>query len=367
MKRLGYYAKDKNNNLFQFEWGADDGNQTNEDFFIIRNGEKRKSIATDYEILEIGFFTADTKVEEKFDRVLYNIILVHVARTWERIRVTQEHQEMPCDNICSADEVMPWIADNIYEGKIIQGFINGDEDDYWLNNTKEGMSDLFIEAEAERFINKNYLGIQTEEEKELEKIANAIPYKPYDEKEKINPADIIGVSPIEFVVDGANFDEIEDAFIYYEKLKFDSNFEDLEVEVFKRVWVSLSDEAIERDDRCEGAVECNVVKIDFHNNCYERGSIGYELWEWLKEVTANQNENKYAFEILFDDVISVGKFGIMNERYNVSMDTVINDLIDIDHMEIGGRGFIEYDDNVAKQNNETILRLMERYRSAKLV
>jgi len=108
------------------------------------------------------------------------------------------------------------------------------------------------------------------------------------------------------------------------------------------------------------------VKIDFHNNCYERGSIGYELWEWLKEVTANQNENKYAFEILFEDVISVGR-DIMNERYNVSMDTIINDIIDIDHMELGGRGFIEYDDNVAKQNNETILRLMERYRSAKLV
>jgi hypothetical protein len=49
MNRLGYYAKDKDNNLFQFEWFADDS--------LVIDG--RIVSKEDYEILEIGFFTAD--------------------------------------------------------------------------------------------------------------------------------------------------------------------------------------------------------------------------------------------------------------------------------------------------------------------
>ena len=52
MVRLGYYAKNKiTNDLFQFEWDADDT------FYIFKDGEKQVAFADDYEILEIGFFT----------------------------------------------------------------------------------------------------------------------------------------------------------------------------------------------------------------------------------------------------------------------------------------------------------------------
>ena len=52
---LGYYAKDSSNNLLQFEWGEDDT------FYIFHtNGEKVIANADDYEILEIGFTTADS-------------------------------------------------------------------------------------------------------------------------------------------------------------------------------------------------------------------------------------------------------------------------------------------------------------------
>jgi hypothetical protein len=52
MNSLGYYAKDKNKDLFQFEWFFDV-------FYILKNGERISANADDYEILEIGFFTAD--------------------------------------------------------------------------------------------------------------------------------------------------------------------------------------------------------------------------------------------------------------------------------------------------------------------
>ena len=366
MKRLGYYAKDKNNNLFQFEWGADDGSQTNEDFFIIRNGEKRKSIATDYEILEIGFFTADSPSDDQlkpFDRQIYNIILVHVARTWERIRVTQKHKEMPLDNIESADDAIPYIADIIYEGKIIQGFLNGNEDDYWENNTKEGMSDSFIEAEAERFINKNYLGIE---------VYDTIPYSPIYEAEDLDPKDIIGVSPIEYVVNGCNFEELSEAWFYWVQLK-EKDRVDGDIEVFARVWVSLSDEAIERQERPEGSVECNVTKIDFVNNDRSKDSIAFELWEWIKD-TVSPTTDLLPFELSWNDAVKFNdsdefkdQAEIKHPKYNVTFAEIMNDIIDIDQVEIGGRGFIEFNENVAKQNVEWVLSMMDKYRDAKLV
>jgi hypothetical protein len=50
MKRLGYYAKSKaTGHLYQFEW-------TQDDKLLIDNVEVDPS---QYEILEIGFFTAD--------------------------------------------------------------------------------------------------------------------------------------------------------------------------------------------------------------------------------------------------------------------------------------------------------------------
>ncbi len=88
---------------------------------------------------------------------IYNIILVHTARTWERMRLTQPYQEMPFDNIASTDEIEE-IASTIYDNDIIQGFLTDEiKDDYWINNTVEGMSDIYIEAEAERIINDEIL------------------------------------------------------------------------------------------------------------------------------------------------------------------------------------------------------------------
>ena len=53
MEGLGYYAKNKDNDLFQFEWSELD------DFFIKVGDDMILSDPNDYEILEIGYFTAD--------------------------------------------------------------------------------------------------------------------------------------------------------------------------------------------------------------------------------------------------------------------------------------------------------------------
>lgn len=94
------------------------------------------------------------------DREVYDIILIHTARTWERVRLHQPHEEMPIDNIGSTD-VICQIADEIYNNPVIQLFVNGNEetkrDDFWIKNTEQGMSDWFIEAQAELIINKHYL------------------------------------------------------------------------------------------------------------------------------------------------------------------------------------------------------------------
>lgn len=94
------------------------------------------------------------------NRDIYNIILIHTARTWERIRITQPHQEMPFDNIGSTEQIEN-IASTIYNGDIIQGFLNAPDDlskdRWWIDNVDEGMSDVYIENEVERIINNVYL------------------------------------------------------------------------------------------------------------------------------------------------------------------------------------------------------------------
>jgi len=73
----------------------------------------------------------------------------------------QPHQEMTQDNVESAEDGIPTIADTIFDNDIIQGFLNASEevksDDYWNKNTKEGMSDWFIESLADKIINEKYL------------------------------------------------------------------------------------------------------------------------------------------------------------------------------------------------------------------
>ena len=53
MKGLGYYAKDKDNNLYQFEWGA------NDEFYIQHQLGLIHSDPKQYEIIQVGIITAD--------------------------------------------------------------------------------------------------------------------------------------------------------------------------------------------------------------------------------------------------------------------------------------------------------------------
>lgn len=99
-----------------------------------------------------------TKEEEH--RWMYNYILIHVARTWERVRVLQPYQEMPQDNIESATGAIPAITDVIFKNDVIQGYLNASEeiraDNYWDKNAGT-MSDWYIESVAEELIKKEYL------------------------------------------------------------------------------------------------------------------------------------------------------------------------------------------------------------------
>lgn len=89
---------------------------------------------------------------KNLERQVFNIILIHTARTWERIRVQKFNGEMPIDNIAST-EVIEEIAYDIFNLDVIQNFISiDDKNDYWFNNTEEGMSDIFIESKAESLI-----------------------------------------------------------------------------------------------------------------------------------------------------------------------------------------------------------------------
>ena len=87
------------------------------------------------------------------------IILIHTARTWERIRMQQKNEEMPLDNIASAEEIIE-IADTILDDKVIQKFIKcKDYDNWdWYKETKEfHFSDTYIEHLAEVIIKEEYL------------------------------------------------------------------------------------------------------------------------------------------------------------------------------------------------------------------
>ena len=89
------------------------------------------------------------------ERTLFNTVLIHVARTWERIRVTRPHQEMPIDNIAST-EVIEEIAFMIYSNDVVQGFLDSNDWDYWMTTTNM-MSDAYIEEVAFNIISKNFL------------------------------------------------------------------------------------------------------------------------------------------------------------------------------------------------------------------
>ena len=89
-----------------------------------------------------------------FDREIYNIILIHTSRCWERIRLTTKFEEMPLDNIQSTEaieETSTEIMDNI----IIQRFLIERNGDIW-SETKQGMCDIFIDYLAFKIIHRDY-------------------------------------------------------------------------------------------------------------------------------------------------------------------------------------------------------------------
>ena len=73
MKSLGYYAKDKNGNLFQFEWTKDD--------VLLIDGISVS--AEDYEILELFHSTADTIESPKTVDDLNELALPMIAELVE--------------------------------------------------------------------------------------------------------------------------------------------------------------------------------------------------------------------------------------------------------------------------------------------
>jgi hypothetical protein len=93
------------------------------------------------------------------DLWMFNNILVHVARTWERIRQERPHQEMPLDNIQSVDEIV-LIADEIFLSDVIQKFLNASEEeksnDFWDKNVGT-MFDCHVEEVAHKRIMEEYI------------------------------------------------------------------------------------------------------------------------------------------------------------------------------------------------------------------
>lgn len=92
-------------------------------------------------------------------RYMFNTILVHVARTWERVRISQEGEEMPLDNIESVDAIVE-IADEILRDKVIQKLIRCKDHSNWdWDEEAEGFgcSDAYIESLAETLIIREYL------------------------------------------------------------------------------------------------------------------------------------------------------------------------------------------------------------------
>ena len=93
-------------------------------------------------------------MEKLFDREIYNIVLIHVARTWERTRVTRPHEEMSLDNIESTDAIVE-IATTIINDDILQEFLVDRDGDVW-DKFGDGCSDSYIERVAFEIIEKEY-------------------------------------------------------------------------------------------------------------------------------------------------------------------------------------------------------------------
>jgi hypothetical protein len=80
-------------------------------------------------------------------------IVIHVARTWERIRKEKDNNDldMPYDNIGSVD-VIQTIAEIIMSYAMIREFIKTKDGMIW-NREGDGCSDIYIERKAIEIIN----------------------------------------------------------------------------------------------------------------------------------------------------------------------------------------------------------------------
>ena len=94
-------------------------------------------------------------MEKQFDRGIYNTILIHTARTWERIRLTQEHEEMPLDNISSVAAIEE-VATDIINSVIIQEFLTHRDGSIW-DRSGYGCSDAYIDNLATKIIVTEFL------------------------------------------------------------------------------------------------------------------------------------------------------------------------------------------------------------------
>lgn len=89
------------------------------------------------------------------ERQLFNIVLIHVARSWERVRLEQEFEEMPQDNLESLESIQDIATEIMYDKHIVM-FLKSKENDYFINHTNE-MSDSYIENLATKIINEDYI------------------------------------------------------------------------------------------------------------------------------------------------------------------------------------------------------------------
>lgn len=89
------------------------------------------------------------------DRIMQTTILVHVARTWERVRLEMPNQEMPYDNIASVNEIAE-IAKQIFDIPLIQEFLHEKDGSIW-DRHGDGCSDVYIERCAREIIKSEYL------------------------------------------------------------------------------------------------------------------------------------------------------------------------------------------------------------------
>jgi hypothetical protein len=88
-----------------------------------------------------------------FEREMFNIVLVHTARTWERIRIEQPYEEMPADNIGSVNEIIQIAEEIVKLDPVLVKFIGSASDEWdWFEESGEDFSDTYIEKVAEQKI-----------------------------------------------------------------------------------------------------------------------------------------------------------------------------------------------------------------------